>query len=134
MNPIHILATVIMVIAATLPIMLLIKMRVEKRFQEEAIHSTAEILQVERRRGYRSNYYIMKVCYKTTDTFMEFTGETVLGNNNKVGDEISIWYKRDDPTVFKTDWNKRLRWVLAFTLLFFVLVCWASVWLLGLEI
>ena len=134
MNSIHILATVIIIIAATLPIMLLIKMRVEKRFQEEGIHSTAEILQVERRRGYRSNYYIMKVCYKTTDTFMEFTGETVLGNNNKVGDEISIWYKRDDPTVFKTDWNKRLRWVLAFTLLFFVLVCWASVWLLGLEI
>ncbi|MBC7937721.1 MAG: DUF3592 domain-containing protein [Rhizobacter sp.] len=130
MNPINITAVVIMLLAAASPFICIVKMRINKRFRQTAIETTAQIFDVEKRTGHKSTYYIIKFHYKTIDKNIEYTGQTVFGNKNKTGEEITIWYKADNPAVFKTDTSKSLRWALAFSLLFFGLVSWLSIWLL----
>ena len=131
MNPVYIIATIIMALAALLPIMCLVKMQVNKCFQQSALATTADILYVEKRRGYKSTHYLIKLRYKTIDTGIEYTGQTVFGNKIKIGEQIPLWYKATDPAVFKTDEGKWLRWALLISLLFFGLICWLSVWLLS---
>jgi hypothetical protein len=133
MNPVYIIAIVLMLLAACLPIMCLVKMKMNKRFRKKAIKTTAEIFHVEKRNGYRSIYYIIQLRYKAIDTGVEYRGQTVFGNKNKVKEIIPVWYKADDPAVFKTDDGKWMRWALIFSLIFFALTGWLSVWLLSME-
>lgn len=105
-----------------------------KRFRQKAVETTAEIYAVEKRTGARSTYYIVQLKYKTIDEQVEYKGQTVFSNRNKVKDIIPLWYKANDPSIFKTDEGKWLRWALLFAVLFFGLICWLCIWLMNLEV
>jgi hypothetical protein len=133
MNPIYAIALILICLATALPLMCLVKMHMVKKFKEKAIATTAVIIRVEKRHGTRSAYYLIQLRYKTIDTGIEYTGQTIFANKNKVNEIIPVWYKAGDPAIFKTDSGKWLRWMLALSLLFFGLICWFSVWLLSRE-
>lgn len=132
MNPIHIISLILIVLTASLPVMCLVKMRVNRRFRQQAITTTAEILQVEKKPGSRSTYYIVQLQYVDVagDTY---TGQTVFSRKKEVGDRIPLWYKATDPSIFKTDSGKWLRWVLLVSVLFLASITWLVIWLQGLE-
>lgn len=119
----YILGTVIVSIAAALPVILYLKIHRVRRFLKNATATRAQIYYVEERRSSKSTYYFVQLKYLTIETGKEYTGQTVFGKKHVAGDQINIWYKRNDPSVFKTDTRKWLRWVLFASIVFAIIIC-----------
>ena len=133
MNEIQIVALVLVMAGLAIPVMCVVKYLAIKRFRQGAVVTEAEVMESERKTGYRSVYYILRIKYKTIDGGQLYNGQFISGKKRKIGDTIPLMYANRDPAVFKTDFGKRLPWLFGFGIIFLALICWFCYWLLALP-
>lgn len=105
-----------------------------QRFKEKAVITTATITHTEKRTGYKSTYYLLHLQYKTIDTGIVYTGDSVSASKkHRSGDTVPLMYLAGKPAIFRTDFGKWIPWVLAFGIVFFTLIAWLCYWLLHLK-
>lgn len=127
--------SLILIALAILPlIMTLIKMNRISAFKKKAVSTTARVTQVEKQYGFRGNiYYMLTLEYQAMETGALFITHTPTLKKYEPGNTIPLMYLPGDPVKFSIDHGKRLPYILAFTILFFLLILWFCTWLNGLE-
>jgi Protein of unknown function (DUF3592) len=133
MDPIQIAALIFLLCGLALPVTCIIKMYMIKKFKQKAITTEAVITNIEKRRAYKGGvYYIFNLRYRVPETNTTYTNATALsGKNCKPGDTIPLMYLANNPAKYKTDFGKRLSWLLGFSIIFLGLMIWLSYWLLN---
>lgn len=133
MDPIQIAALIFLLCGLALPATCIIKMHLIKKFKQKAIVTEAVIINTEKRRGYKSGvYYILSLQYKVLDTGTVFNNASAIcGKNHKPGDTIPLMYLTNNPAKYRTDFGKRLSWILGFSIIFLGPMIWLSYWLLN---
>jgi len=127
--------SVILIVLAILPLlMVLIKMRKLKAFKQKAVTTTATIINIEKRRGYKNNtYYVLTLEYRTIDMARTFTPHSITTKKYVQGSTIPLMYLPDDPAKFSIDSGKGYPYMIAITLILFGLIVWFCTWLNSLE-
>ena len=102
MNAIQTAALVLMT-AGVLPLVTcLIKMYLLKKYKAKATTTTALVTASEKRRGIKnSTYYMFGIKYKTIDTGVQYSAQTISWKKYAAGDILPLMYLTNDPGTSK---------------------------------
>jgi len=130
MDRIQIVVLILVVSGSLIPAMCMIKMRMIRRFKQNAVITPAIITHSEKRIGMKGSvYYILFIKYND-ESGRSFTGSALGSKKNIPGTTVPVMYNINDPTKYKTDFGKYLPWLLGFSIIFLVAIIWFCYWLL----
>jgi len=121
----HIAAILLIIISASIPVKYFVKIHFLMQFRKKAVCTNAEIMYADKHITYREpDCYRLQIQYKMVDKEIFYMAQTMSAKKYKAGDILPLMYLSDRPEQFKTDFGKRLPWILAFSFLFFSIILW----------
>lgn len=133
MDPIQTAALVLILISFLPLVICIIKMNRLKKYKAKATITTAIVTASQKKRGFKnSTYYLLDISY-STDTGIQYSGQTITWKKYAAGDSLPLMYVTNDPGNFKTDFGKSLKWLLPGSIVFIILIALFCCWLLNIE-